>query len=163
MSVDEVAIKGFVETYTDDASAISFAWNGKLADEFEDANEAFRCAVIDCVIADPERAPLPLLVELYRALADHSAEAWSIDQRVETIARLMLVKGRSAVAYDYIDGARKSFDAMCATSFAGCPRGVAEECLEFARASLKTASNDDDRDVWETAVERFELLLKHAK
>ncbi|MDH3741667.1 MAG: hypothetical protein OER56_08720, partial [Hyphomicrobiales bacterium] len=108
MSADEVAVTEFVESYTDDASAIIFDWNGKHADEFQDANEAFRCAVIDCVIADPERAPLLLLVELYRALTDHSAEAWSIDQRVETIARLMLVKGRSAVAYDYIDGARKS-------------------------------------------------------
>ncbi|NNE24788.1 MAG: hypothetical protein HKN11_19490 [Rhizobiales bacterium] len=162
MSADEAAVKEFVETYTDDASAIIFDWNGKHADEFEDANEDFRSAVIDCVVADPDRVPLALLVELYRALTVRSAEAWSIDQRVETIARLMLVKGRSAVAYDYIEGARQSFDAMCATGFAGCPRDIAEECLEHARTSLRSASKDDGRDVWETAVERFELLLKHA-
>lgn len=163
MGTDEMAVRDFVEAYNGNTSAIRFAWNGKHDEQFQDANELFRDAVIDCVIETPASAPLPLLVDLYRALTDYSIEAWCIDERVETIGRLMLTKGRVAVAHEYIDGARKTFDAMCATSFEGCPRDVAEECLELARSNLKTAATGDEEDTWTMAVERFELLLKFAE
>ncbi len=162
MNTDEAAVGQFVEAYSGDVSAIQFAWNGRQDEQFEDANELFRDAVIDSVIEAPGRAPISLLVDLYNALTDYSTEAWCIDERVEVIGRLMLVKGRAAVARDYIDGARKTYDAMSATSFTGCPADVAEECLELARLNLKTAETSQEREFWTTAVERFELLLKFA-
>lgn len=163
MTTDDVAIRQFVEAYIDDASAIQFAWNGRHEEQFEDANEFFRDAVIDYVMEHPKRAPLSLLVDLYRALTDYSTEAWCINERVEVIGKLMLANGRATVARDYIDGARKTFDAMIATSFTGCPRDVAEECLELAQSNLKTTETGEEKEFWTTAVDRFELLLKFAE
>ncbi len=162
MDVGPEAVRRYVAQYTDDASKIRFAWNGEHGDQFDDANMVFRDAVVDCVIDDPARAPLELLVELYRALTEYSGEAWCIDERVEDIGKLMLIKGRSGVVRDYIIGMRMSFDALCATSFVGCPRDVAEECINHVRAKLQSETNDDEIDIWQTGEERFEVLLKHS-
>lgn len=148
--------------FAGDASAISFQWNGKHAEQFEDANELFRDAVLDQVIDRPDDAPLPLIVELYRALTEYSAEAWCIDERVENLAVMMLKKGRSGVARDYILGSMQSYDAQSASVFAGCPRDVAEECVALAHSKLRSEKNEDERQIWEVGLERFELLLKHA-
>ena len=156
------SVKRYVAGFANDASAISFRWNGRHEEQFEDANELFRCAVIERVIEHPDEAPLSLTVELYRALTEYSTEAWSIDERVEDLALLMLKKGGSAVARDYIIGAMQSFDAQCATVFAGCPRDVAEECVALAQSKLRSDKNEDERQIWEVGLERFEILLKHA-
>ena len=160
MTSDNGAVQRFVETYEDETTAICFAWNGKHEEQFEDANELFRDAVINLVISQPERAPLALLVGLYRALTEYSGEAWCIDERVEEIGKLMLIKGRADVAREYIIGARASFDAHSATSFTSCPRDIADECLGLARAKLKSEKSDDELAIWQTGEERFELLLK---
>ena len=152
----------YITGYTGDSSAICFNWNGKHGDGFDDANMHFRDQVVAQVIANPEKAPLILLAALFDAITLCSQEAWSIDNRVEEIARLMLNKGGAAYADQYIAGSMRSFDANCATSFIGCRRHVAQMCLARASRELGDAADEDSRHFWEFSVERFELLLKHS-
>ncbi len=155
-------IEQFVASYTNDDTVISFRWNGKHGEEFVDDNADFREAVIEQVIGRPANVPLQLVVDLYRALTEHSVESWGIDPRVEDLGKLMLTAGRSAVARDYVVGSMQSFDANCGTSFAGCPRDVAEECLELARSKLHSETDEDERAIWTAGLERFNLLLEHS-
>jgi len=152
----------FVDTYTNGDAAICFRWNGKHGDEFDDANETFRNAVIEWVINQSEEAPLTLIIDLYRALTEYSAEAWCIDERVEDLAKLMIKTGGAQVAREFIAGAMQSFDAQCATVFAGSPKDKVKECLKLAKSKLETESEEDERALWEFGLENFKKLLKHA-
>jgi hypothetical protein len=159
---DSESVQGFIAAYDGDASAICFKWNGKHDDDFEDANEAFRDAVLERVSAHPGEAPVALVTDLYRALTEWSAEAWCIDDRVADLAREMLKRGRSAAARDFLVGAMQSFDAHCATLFSGCPRDVAEECLELTRIRLKSETDEEELRLWRAGLEHFTVLLKNA-
>ncbi len=152
----------FINGYSGDDSRIRFEWNGKHGDAFSDTNSEFRDQIVAQVIADPVGVPVILLADLFDAITLCSQEAWSIDDRIEQIARLLLNNGGAAEARRYITGSMRSFDANCATSFAGCRRDVAEECLALAGRELDNAVGEDSRHFWEFAVERFELLLKHS-
>lgn len=152
----------FVATYTNDDSAISFRWNGKNGEEFVDQNAAFRDAVLGQVLRCPADAPLPLVVDLYRALTEQSVESWGIDSRVEDLGKLMLTAGRGKVARDYVVGSLRSFDAHCGTSFEGCPRDVAEECVELAQSKIRSETDEDELAIWTAGLGRFNLLLEHS-
>lgn len=156
-------IADYVASYAEDNSKVAFLWDGTHSDDFVDENAEFREAVLTHVLQNPDATPLALVVALYHALTQMSAEAWGIDSRAETLGRLMLDRGRSAVARDYVEGTLCSFDAHCGTSFAGCPRDVATECLDFARNQLSAATCDDEKALWEAGVERFAVLLEHAQ
>jgi hypothetical protein len=158
----DVDLDKFVATYSNDDALICFRWNGKHEDEFDDANEGFRSAVIDRVLNKSEDAPLSLLVDLYRALTQYSAEAWCIDERVEDLAKLMIKTGGAQIAREFIVGAMQSFDAQCATVFSGSPRDKVEECLKLTQSKLETKSEEDERALWEFGLENFKKLLKHA-
>ena len=160
--MNENDIGQFVDTYTNDDAAICFRWNGKHGDEFDDANETFRNAVIEWVINQSEEAPLTLIIDLYRALTEYSAEAWCIDERVEDLAKLMIKTGGAQVAREFIVGAMQSFDAQCATVFAGSPKDKVEECLKLTQSKLETENEEDERAIWEFGLENFKKLLKHA-
>lgn len=152
----------FVAIYSNDDALICFRWNGKHGGEFDDANEVFRNAVIDRVINQSEEVPLSLIVDLYRALTEYSADAWCIDERVEDIARLMIKTGGAQIAQEFIVGAMQSFDAQCATVFAGSPRDKVEEWLNLTHSKLASETEEDERRIWEFGLEHFKQLLKHA-
>lgn len=56
----------------------------------------------------------------------------------------------------------RSFDAHCGSSFEGCPRDVAEECLALARSKLNSETDEDELEIWAAGLERFSLLLEHS-
>lgn len=160
--MDDKDLEHFVVSYGQDDTAISFNWDGKDDEDFVDQNAEFRSAVVDYVISHTDHVPLKLMMDLYRALTEQSVQSWSIDARVEDLGKLMLTGGGSAVARDYLIGAMQSFDAQCGTSFVGCPKGVAEDCLALARARLQSETDEDELAIWEFGVERFGVLLEHA-
>ena len=160
--MNEDDIGQFVETYTNDDAAICFRWNGKHGDEFDDANEVFRNAVIDRVINQSEEAPLSLIVDLYRALTEYSAEAWCIDERVEDLAKIIIKAGGAQTARKFIVGAMQSFDAQCATLFSGSPRDKVEDCIKLMQSKLASETKEDERAIWRFGLEHFNKLLRHA-
>lgn len=64
---DIFTVDNFITLYEGDNRRIRFAWNGKHADDFEDANETFRAAVLARLLAHPELAPLPLVRDVFVA------------------------------------------------------------------------------------------------
>jgi len=160
--MNAVDIDKFIETYSNDDAAICFRWNGKHEDEFEDANEEFRNAVMERVINRRQDVPLSLAVDLYRALTEYSAEAWCIDERVEDLAKTIIKAGGAQIVREFIVGAMQSFDAQCATVFAGSPRDKVEECLNLTQSKLESESEEDERAIWEFGLEHLKRLLKHA-
>ena len=151
----------FIRQYDGDDRRIRFHRNPVPDGDPFDLNEDFRGKVVTAVLSQPEDAPLSLLCDLFRAITDCAAEAWSVDERIEAIGSAMLKKGRTDVVPAYVEGAWKSFDTMCATSFAGCPPDLAQECLDHAITKRRQATRQDDVDMWSFAVQRFEELKLH--
>jgi len=152
----------FIAEYSGDDTRIKFAWNGKHEDDFEDANEQFRNDVVERVLSQTSSVKLALIVDLYRALAAWSSEAWCIDSRVEDLARLMIELGGQDVARDFIVGAMASFDAQYATLFSGARKEIIDRCLEHSQAKLDAADSEDERAIWLFALEHFGKLRKAA-
>ncbi|MDZ4821097.1 MAG: hypothetical protein SGJ20_19200 [Planctomycetota bacterium] len=79
LSFNHNDVTTFVAGYTSaDECRICFAWNGKHAEEFDDANMNFRDAVYDFVLDDIEAVPIELVRDLFKAEAECSVEAWGI-------------------------------------------------------------------------------------
>lgn len=69
------SLEDFIQTYCEsDERRIRFAWNGKHADEFRDANQDFRHEVLEVVSEHTDAAPPLLLRDLFRALTARSVQ-----------------------------------------------------------------------------------------
>lgn len=141
-------IPSFISGYgLEDERFIFFDWNGKPPDEFEDANMAFREAVIEAILDDLDASPILLVRDLYRAETRFSAEAWCIGGDVGRLAEQLLKRGEDCYIEDFLKGKGQSFDAHLGTVFP-VDRPLAEHLLGVVRLRLES----------ETDEERLELL-----
>lgn len=111
---------------------IAFAWNGKHAAEFVDANQGFRWSVIEYCLANPKEATPLLLAHVFLADAEWSAEAWGAPSHFAQLGALLLQKGKADSLDSFSRGFNRSFD-----TFGAChAMSLAPELLE----SLKDAA-----------------------
>ena len=95
-------------------SKISFAWNGKHAEEFVDTNLKFRRNLIEFVIKNLDSAPFDLIKDLYKAETLFAKEAWGVNNSVLFFAETILRRGTVQDLDDFVSGYMQSFDTdMC--------------------------------------------------
>ena len=136
----------FIASYTDgDEHRIAFAWNGKHADAFQDANHEFRQAVLDAALASADVAPLALIRDLFRAETEWSREAWCVDNRVADLAGIMLTRGKQALLMDFLRGKCQSFDTSMACGGMSIEPQLAAELLREVEVRLNTSTDDEER------------------
>jgi hypothetical protein len=103
---------------------IAFAWNGKHAEGFIDANQSFRWAIVKECIANSERVPLPLLEDLFLADADWAVQAWGAPEHFAPLGFVLLVRGGSAALESFAKGFNASFDTFGACHEIQLPAGL---------------------------------------
>jgi hypothetical protein len=134
----------FVARYStsEDRARIAFAWNGKHAGEFEDANYEFRREVLEIVLAEPAAVPIELIRDLYDAETALAKEAWGVyAEAVRALAEELLTRGGSEYVEDFLTGKLgRGMDAYCAAYF-DCPRELAERLL--AEVETRLAGDPD--------------------
>jgi len=151
----EDAPKLLIDYTEDDEYYIFFDWNGKHGSAFADSNVAFRRAVLAAVIAEPDRACILLVRDLFRAETQYSREAWSIDLRVRTLAEMLLIRGGVVYVEDYLEGKAQGFDAWCATShFAHTPE-LGTKMLAEVERRLASSPDEQRRKLLEMGREAF--------
>ena len=91
---------------------ICFAWSGKHATEFEDANQGFRWQVVGQCLAAPESASPLLLESLFLADAEWSAEAWCAPPHFAQLGSVLLTRGREGSLGTFAKGFIRSFDTF---------------------------------------------------
>ena len=149
-------IDSFVANYDDTcAERIRFAWNGKHADSFEDANYEFRKSVIERVLVDLDAAPLPLVRDLFTAETELSREAWCIDERVAQLAENLLVRGGTEMLFNFLRGKSQSFDASMCCGTVKLPPELSRALLAFVESQLAASPSDADRALLELGQRQF--------
>ena len=114
--------------------------------------------MLEVVLQQPDAAPLSLVRDLFRAETEFSREAWCIDNRVITLAEIMLTRGGRASLMDFLQGKCQSFDASMACGCIRIDRRLAEDLLDEATRLLRKCGDDRERKLLETGRETFAEL-----
>ena len=145
-----------------DVARVAFAWNGKHADDFEDANLDFRRAVVKEVLANPEAASVELLRALVDAETAFAKEAWGTNLWVHTLAEHMLIRGSTKVVSDFLTFWYRGMDAHCELSRVSLPAHVAEQCEAFCAKRLATVVSESEQTLYKEGVRFFGALAKRS-
>jgi len=146
----------YVATYPaggDDA--VAFQWNGKHAADFVDSNYAFRKAVIDHCLANPDLSPPALLPVLLSADA-----AWCAPNHFGALASLVLVRCSSEVLPLFARSMNASFDTFGASHEIEIPEPIIESHLTELRRLVSSETNAEVQTQLTSALELFEKLAR---
>ncbi len=127
----------FVTSYSEIGQAcIAFAWNGKHAEEFADANQDFRRSVVEyCLANSSDPSPL-LLAHLFLAEAQWSAEAWGAPHHFAQLGALLLERGQAEALAPFSEGLVSSFDTFGACHAMSLSPELLEKLLTAVNATL---------------------------
>jgi hypothetical protein len=141
-----------------------FAWNGKHADAFQDANYEFRRQVLEIVLLDLKAAPIELIRDLYDAETAMALEAWGVyAEAVSALSEELLTRGGPAYVEDFLRGKiGRGMDAYCSAYF-DCPCTLAERLLKETKSLLAEASDELRRNRLEAGCKIFEGWIQSAK
>jgi len=112
-------IERFVQAYTvNDYEKVNFKWNGKHAEEFNDANLNFRQKILVFVCLYPNKVEsLELLRDLFIEEAKCSKESWGVDEALFIIGENLLKIGKEKYIKEFCIGLNMSFDTYgCCSS-----------------------------------------------
>lgn len=152
-------IASFIAQYTEGSrSLLSFAWNGRHASEFYDANQEFRWEVAQACIAAPDNASPLLLEHLFLADAEWSREAWCAPHHFADLGRTLLVRGQEAAVTSFAKGFVSSFDTFGACHELQLPSELTARLLASGREFLAGVPSEIERKPFEAVVELFEKL-----
>jgi hypothetical protein len=146
-----------------DRARVAFAWNGRHADDFRDANQEFRESVLGAVLRNPGAAPIELVRDLYDAETAWAKEAWCVNsEAVRALAGELLTRGGSAYVEDYLAGKiGRGMDAFCAASF-DCPRQLAAQLLAEVEARLAAGAEGQRLRLLEVGRDIFRQWVEDA-
>jgi len=155
------SVQEYIANYKDaDSARIAFAWNGKHAAEFKDANQEFRWQVASYCIEHPEAAAPDLLSALYRADADWSREAWCSPNHFAPLAATLLLRGGDAVIDTFAEGLYASFDTFGACHQMRLPQHLLITLSETLQQRIRQCS-DVQRKKWlEGSLELIDKLQR---
>jgi hypothetical protein len=155
------SIQEYVTNYTAaDSARVAFAWNGKHAAEFQDANQQFRVAVATYCIEHPEQSSPDLLATLFRADAQWSREAWCSPHHFDQLASALLIRGGESALDSFADGLYASFDTYGACHQMQLPQHVIISLSESLQQRIPQCS-DAQRKKWlEGALQLFDKLQR---
>jgi len=153
----------FIEHYTPSGrERISFAWNGKHAEEFVDANQSFRWSVVQECLANSERVPLLLLEDLFLADADWAVQAWGVPEHFAPLGGALLVRGGSAALESFSKGFNASFDTFGACHEIQLPMGLLPSLVTSVREMREHLTDEQQKARLESTLELFQKLERRA-
>jgi hypothetical protein len=152
-------VSGFIQSYTAGMrDAIAFAWNGKHAAEFQDRNQEFRWMVVKECVANPAASPPQLLADLFIADAEWSKQAWCSPLHFAALGAALLERGDPMSVLAFARGFRTSFDTFGACHSMVVSLDALLQAKSQAQALLSTASEPEDKQLLESALELFAKL-----
>lgn len=152
-------ITEFIEHYTPSGhERIAFAWNGKHAEEFIDANQSFRWTVVQECLANSERVPLPLLENLFLADADWAVQAWGTPGHFAPLGGALLVRGGSAALESFSKGFNASFDTFGACHEIQLPESLLPSLITSVREMREHVTDERQKARLDSTLELFQKL-----
>jgi hypothetical protein len=136
---------------------IAFAWNGKHAAEFIDANQQFRFAVVEHICSTPGDASIELLAALFRESSLWAVEAWGSPPHFGELGALLLTRGGETVLPDFLVDFTRSFDTFGACHAMQVDPVILRRLL-LVSTERRGAASEAERMRWEAGVELFTKL-----
>lgn len=156
----------FVQFYTPalDRARVAFAWNGRHADHFADANEPFRRRLLKHVLRTLGTVPIELVRDLFDAETAWAQQAWCVNaEGVRALAEELLTRGGPEFVEDFLAGKiGRGMDAFCAAYFE-CPREPAERLLAEVERRLAEGAEGPRRALLEAGRDIFKGWVADAK
>ena len=151
----------FINGYqAEDLARIAFAWNGKHANEFVDANQQFRWTVVRDCIENPSIARRELLEHLFLADAEWSRQAWGAPKHFADLGQILLQRGGCDAIDAFSVGFATSFDTFGACHGIKLSAEMLDSLLACARNKLSDASDSKSKTRLELMIELFEKILR---
>ncbi|MDH3944214.1 MAG: hypothetical protein OEV06_08990 [Anaerolineae bacterium] len=129
-----------------DKERIVFAWNGKHAVDFKDANREFRLEVIGYFIEHAEATPIRLIRDLYTSETKFAEQAWGVNMVVSDLAEQLLKRGGIDYLEDYLAGLWRGMDAFIASRRIKLSKELniklADACMRLANLPENTGRKD---------------------
>jgi hypothetical protein len=152
-------IEQFVRDYDgSQKQRIEFAWNGKHASEFLDANQEFRSNVVAFVCENSGQGSLELLRDLFIEESKWSVQAWCAPFTFANLGGLLLTRGGVDYLPNFLDGFNASFDTFGACHQIDLDPIVASALLRHALQQLNDAPDEPTRTKLESGKQLFEKL-----
>lgn len=153
------AVADFIEKYTEaDREKIAFAWNGKHAADFEDANQEFRWKVAKACVASPEQASPLLLGHLFLADSEWSRQAWGSPHHFAELGGALLIRGEEAALSSFTKGFVASFDTFGSCHELRLPAELLGRLAQHAQQALEETNVEEQRKPLQAAAELFAKL-----
>ena len=151
----------FISNYSEvERGRIVFAWNGKHAAEFVDANQDFRWSVVEHCLANPN-LPTPLLLShLFLADAEWSKEAWGSPHHFERLGALLLQRGEGDALASFSEGFNRSFDTFGACHAMSLSPELLERLSAATNSALAAATDETSRKLLSTLRDLFAKLAQ---
>ena len=149
----------FIAKYTEaDRQRLAFAWNGKQAEEFQDANQEFRWKVVHACVASPKDASPLLLEHLFLADSEWSREAWCSPHHFAQLGGALLVRGEGAVLGSFAKGFIASFDTFGSCHELRLPAELLGRLAQHTEQALAGMSDEEQRKPLEATTALFGKL-----
>jgi len=153
------AITRFISEYrTADKERIAFAWNGKHAGEFSDANQEFRWAVAKGCIENPALASTELIEHLFLADAEWSRQAWGAPNHFAALGKALLLRGGCCAIDAFSAGLMVSFDTFGACHQIRLPADQLELLIADLKTRLGGCQDEKVKLRLESALELFQKI-----
>lgn len=137
---------------------IEFAWNGKHASEFHDANQEFRSNVVAFVCENSGQGSVELLRDLFIEESKWSVQAWCAPFTFANLGALLLNRGGTDYLSDFLDGFNASFDTFGACHQMDLDPIVASSLVRQVQQQLNEASDERSKTKLESGKQLFEKL-----
>lgn len=128
-----------------DRGRIDFAWNGKHADEFVDANEEFRWSVVRACLAAPQAPSVLLLEHLFVADAEWTVQAWGSPLHFGQLGQLLLMRGQERALDTFAACLFRSFDTYGGCTEIELPREIVARLIARLTRVLARTSDKPER------------------
>lgn len=149
----------FVRGYeTGQRSRIEFAWNGKHASEFHDANQDFRSKVVACICENSGQGSPELLRDLFIEESKWSVEAWCAPFTFAKLGALLLTRGGVDYLPDFLEGFTASFDTFGACHQMELDPIVRSALIRHVQQQLNETSDERTKTKLESGKELFDKL-----
>ncbi|WP_073212200.1 hypothetical protein [Massilia sp. CF038] len=149
----------FIVHYTPmEREKIAFAWNGKHAAEFIDANQSFRWTVVKECIDNSERVPLSLLEDLFLADAHWAVQAWGTPEHFAQLGCALLVRGGSDALESFAKGFNASFDTFGACHDIQLPVDLLPQLMTSVREMHACVTDERQKVELESTLQLFQKL-----
>ncbi|WP_433944935.1 hypothetical protein [Paenibacillus sp. SN-8-1] len=150
----------FIRSYNvDSAEKLSFMWNGKHSEGFEDSNQAFRRRIVDFITSSDLTVPDELLIDILIAESKWAEQAWCVYMKYQLIAERIIKQSGPKYIDEFLDSVFTCFDTYCASLTMNLSGVNINDIVRTTEQRKEQTRDNQMKKLYESGVELFKQHL----